>query len=305
MIHGDAWAAGRVEDLQRERGPGDRRHGDGRRPACLRRRSVAARVGAAPGGRGGSRGRTDRVPCGRERRGRRSAPRAGLHLHARHRLHRPARARRRRALRSRRHDRPPRPCHALLLRSLGRSRAPVGRAACVVAAADGGRDRGSGAPSAPRRGARPLRDRRGAEVAVASVAGDPRRRHPRQRAGRCARADQRHHRLRRHEPHGARLRPVLRAGVAADGACTGRRGAARDALHRRLSLRHPSGARGARRLAGPRVDAARHGGRALRLAGQAPPRQRLPAGVGRATVAPARLSRGRGARCVARAAPRR
>ena len=38
---------------------------------------------------------------------------------------------------------------------------------------------------------------------------------------------------------------------------------------------------------------------------QTPPRQRLPAGVGRATVALARLSRGRGARCVARAASRR
>ena len=54
-------------------------------------------------------------------------------------------------------------------------------------------------------------DSRGAAVAVAAIAGDPRRRHAGQRARRRARAHHRHRRLRRHEPHRARLRPVSSA----------------------------------------------------------------------------------------------
>ena len=208
------------------------------------------------------------------------APRARLHLHAGDRLDRPARARRRGAVRLRLDGREARSRDAVLLRSVGGAGAAVGRAARAGPAADGRRDRRPGAPGARRRRPRSVRGRGAAALVVAAVAGDPRRRDAGQRARRRARSDQRHHRLRRHEPHGARVRPLLRTGVAAGGARARRGGAARDAVHRRVPLGHPAGARGARGAAGPAVDAARHRRGAVRLAGEAPSRQRLPAGLG-------------------------
>ena len=297
---------GRAEDLERERGCGDRRHGDRRRAACAGGGPDAPGLGAARRARRGRRRGPVGLPRARARRRGGRAPRARVDVHARRRLDRPAQARRRRALRLRRHDRAAGPRASFLLPSVGGSHAAVGRAARVVAAADDRCDRGPRPSCVDRRCARPFRDRCGPAVVVPSIAGDPRRRHARQRARGRPGSDQRHHRFRRHEPLGPRVRPVRRARVSVARAAAGRCRAARDALHRRVPVGHPARARGAGGAARPPLDAARDRRGVVRMARASSPRQRVSARVGGTPVAVARVPRdGRAATAGGAAAGRR